>query len=177
MIDPVLYWIASLSLAVLWLCAALDKSRGREKFQQVLENYKLLPSVLVPPVALIIPPLEFLLALGLIAPPTHSIAAALSAALLLAYAMAIGVNLLRGRIHIDCGCSLGKKRAISWWLVLRNCVLASFAVALLLPLGERQWHLEDSIITLLVTVFICVSYPLVYMIIDNMNSMVSGVEQ
>ena len=177
MIDPVLYWIASLCLGVLWLGAALGKWRAGREFQQVLGAYKLLPLGLVPAVALLLPLLELCLALGLIVPVMQRLAASLSAVLLLAYALAMAINLLRGRIHIDCGCSLGKKQAISWWLVTRNCALSSVSLGLLLPLTERQWHLEDAVITLLVAVFICVAYPAVIMIIGNSNSLVSGVKQ
>jgi len=177
MIDPVLYWVTSFCLAALWLCAALGKWRAGREFRQVLGAYKLLPLSLVPTVALLLPLLELCLALGLVVPVTHSMAALLSAALLLAYALAIAINLLRGRIHIDCGCSLGKKQAISWWLVWRNCGLASLALGLLLPLAQRQWHLADAMITLLVTVFICLAYPLVSMIIGNTHALTNGVRQ
>ena len=49
-----------------------------------------------------------------------------AAALLAAYGAAIGVNLARGRRHIDCGCvGPAARRPIGGWLVARNGVLAA----------------------------------------------------
>jgi len=50
--------------------------------------------------------------------------------LMAGYGAAITVNLLRGRSWIDCGCGGGEQ--LSWSLVVRNLVLAGFA---LLPLA------------------------------------------
>jgi hypothetical protein len=51
---------------------------------------------------------------------------------LLLFALAMGVNLRRGRRHIDCGCfQSALRQTLSWTLVARNVVLASLmAVAL-----------------------------------------------
>ena len=45
---------------------------------------------------------------------------------------AMSINLVRGKDDLDCGCSGPAGfcgRAISWALVVRNCVLAIFALA------------------------------------------------
>jgi hypothetical protein len=64
--------------------------------------------------------------------------------LLLLYAGAIGLNLLRGRVLLDCGCG-GRSQPISWWLVGRNLALAGAAGLALLPVGERPLTLLDGI--------------------------------
>ncbi len=58
--------------------------------------------------------------------------------MLLVYAAAVGVNLRRGRRHIDCGCAgPAARRPISGWLVARNVVLAAAALAGLAPVAPR----------------------------------------
>jgi hypothetical protein len=47
-----------------------------------------------------------------------------ASALLALFAVAMGINLLRGRTHIDCGCfDSTLKQPLRWSLVLRNAVL------------------------------------------------------
>jgi len=95
-------------------------------FQGVVANYRLLPDAMVAPAAHLIPPVELLLGatllLGLAFPGPELGAAAL----LLLFALAMGINLRRGRRHIDCGCfQSALKQTLSWTLVMRNVVLAS----------------------------------------------------
>ena len=52
-------------------------------------------------------------------PVTRSVGLGSAAALLSAYALFIGINLLRGRSDIACGCG-GSKALISWMMVGRN---------------------------------------------------------
>src|SRR3990170_4114641 len=60
-------------------------------------------------------------------------------ALLAAYALAIAINLLRGRTRIDCGClGFGRHDRIAWTMVARNLVLIALALALLLPASPRR---------------------------------------
>ena len=55
---------------------------------------------------------------------------AAAALLLSVFAVAMGINLLRGRRHIDCGCFQGTlKQPLSWTLVSRNALLALLLVA------------------------------------------------
>ena len=94
-------------------------------FQGVVANYRLLPDAMVAPAAHLIPPVELLLGatllLGLAFPGPELGAAAL----LLLFALAMGINLRRGRRHIDCGCfQSALKQTLSWTLVMRNVVLA-----------------------------------------------------
>ena len=55
---------------------------------------------------------------------------AAAAGLLSAFAVAMGINLLRGRRHIDCGCFQGAlKQPLRWTLVIRNALLALLLLA------------------------------------------------
>ena len=72
-----------------------------------------------------------------------------TAALLASYMSAIAVNLLRGRIHIDCGCTMGtsagKDQQLSWGLVARNSVLIMAALTATVPTTERAIGLVDYV--------------------------------
>jgi hypothetical protein len=112
-------------VALVYLSAAVGKLRHWAAFQGVVANYRLLPDMLVAPVAYCLPPFEALLGatllFGLLSPSAELAAAAL----LLAFGAAIGINLLRGRRNIDCGCyQSALKQNLSWTLVMRNGVLA-----------------------------------------------------
>jgi hypothetical protein len=70
------------------------------------------------------------------------------AALLLVYAAAMAVNIVRGRTHIDCGClGFGTSRAsLGWELVARNMLLAAVALAAAaLPVAPRALGAIDAI--------------------------------
>src|SRR6202035_1483448 len=57
-------------------------------------------------------------------------AEAAAAVLLGAFAVAMGINLLRGRRQIDCGCFQGAlKQPLRWTLVGRNALLVLLLVA------------------------------------------------
>jgi hypothetical protein len=112
-------------IALVYLTAAIGKMRHWAVFQGVVANYRLLPDVLVAPFAYWLPPFEALLGAALLFGWLSPWAELAAASLLLVFAAAMGINLKRGRQHIDCGCfqSVLKQR-LSWTLVVRNGVLA-----------------------------------------------------
>jgi Methylamine utilisation protein MauE len=117
-------------IALVFVSAAVGKMRNWAIFRGVVANYRLLPQVLVGPVTYVLPPAEAAigaaLPTGLLAPWTEAAAALL----LSVFAVAMGINLLRGRRHIDCGCFQGTlKQPLSWTLVSRNALLALLLVA------------------------------------------------
>ena len=135
MLDPVIVWTARLVLAAVLLAAAVAKLRALEEFAGVVHNYRLLPELLARPVAYALPVLEIVLALGLLLDPTRRPAAVATAALLAVFALAMAINLWRGRAHIDCGCfAAALKQRLSWALVARNGVLIGLAL-LIVPLA------------------------------------------
>jgi uncharacterized membrane protein YphA (DoxX/SURF4 family) len=117
-------------LAGVFLRSGVGKVTALAQFRTAVANYRLLPAVLVAPVAYGLPFAEIaaaiLLALGIL----PLVVAAALALLLLAFAVAIAVNLARGRV-IDCGCagSAAAPRMISWRHVVTDLVLAGAAVA------------------------------------------------
>lgn len=146
MIDPLVGHVIALGLALLLLSAAWHKLAARAVFVAVLRGYGLLPAPLLRPVAALIPLAEVVLAVAWLTGTARGLVANASAALLLAYAAAIAINLVRGRVEIDCGCGLaGASQRLSGWLVARNILLAGFAVLAALPASGRALGLADAL--------------------------------
>lgn len=134
--EPVVTLCLRTFLALLFATAAWSKLTRLEEFYGVVRNFRLLPDGASRAVAWLLPVLELLVAIGLVLRPLAVPAAQLAAVLLLVFAVAIAVNVVRGRTAIDCGCfRQGLKQRISWWLVGRNAGLAILAlvVAAVLP--------------------------------------------
>jgi hypothetical protein len=119
---------------LLFLEAGLGKLAHGARFEGVVANYEILPGRLVGVVARGLPAAELALAAALLtAPGLDALApwsALAGAALLAVFAAAMGVNLLRGRSAIDCGCGRGGLRQpLSWGRVGRNLGLAGLLAA------------------------------------------------
>jgi hypothetical protein len=145
-LDPVIQISVAYALAVLWLIGGVDKVMRFRRFSATVLEYHILPDSLSVRSAAIVAALEIGLAGALLTPLGRSAGLGGSAGLLALYAAAIGVNLLRGRRHIDCGC-LGPvdRQPLSEWLVGRNLVLAAAALVGLLPVQSRALVWIDAI--------------------------------
>jgi hypothetical protein len=136
MIDPLVIRLIAVALGVLLLGAAGHKVLPGSGFEAILADYRLLPASLCKVAARLVPGIEALLGLGWLAGFAMPVVAPLTAGLFAVYGVAIAVNLLRGRVHIDCGCGLGGRspadQGLSWLLVVRNGLLV---LAALLPLA------------------------------------------
>ncbi|MEP6884201.1 MAG: MauE/DoxX family redox-associated membrane protein [Gammaproteobacteria bacterium] len=122
-------------VSLVFLTAAYGKFRHLTALQGVVANYRLIPDMLVVPVAYLLAPVEALLGTALLlglGSPWPELGAA---ALLTLFAAAMGINMARGRRHIDCGCfQSALKQTLNWTLVFRNVVLAMLlGVAILAP--------------------------------------------
>ena len=150
--DPAVSILLSVAFALLLGAAALHKLTQFREFRQVLSEYQLLPATLVGPAAIAIVGTEVLLASGWAFRVWLPYVGLASSALLLVYAVAIGVNLRRGRVFIDCGCAFGRTagETISAGMVIRNVLLAGVSIASLLPLSSRALGFTDALL-------ICVS--------------------
>jgi len=118
-------------VALVFTRAAALKFGAGAAFEGVVGNYDLLPRALVAPVALALPLVEGAIAASLPVPwALQSWAALAAAALLLVFAAAMGINLARGRGHIDCGCGDARSRQpLHASLVVRNLALAALLIA------------------------------------------------
>lgn len=134
-IDPLLVWLARLGLALLLALACVHKFRDIPAFKRVLAGYQLLPDRFLAPAAVAIALLELAAATAAIGPGADLWRAGVggASALLTIYAFAIGINIVRGNAHLDCGClGFGARQAqLSWGLVIRNIGLAALGVIVL----------------------------------------------
>ena len=123
-------------VGLVFLLAATQKTRHWRIFFGVVANYRLLPRAAVVPVAVLLPPLEMIVALLLLSAQLLPWSLLGAGALLILFAGAMAVNLHRGRAHIDCGCGQSfLKQTLSWTLVVRNGVLAALLAPSLAPIG------------------------------------------
>ena len=132
--DPLVRDTLWAATTVLFSLALYHKLHDWAGFQRALADYRIVPSSLVPMVAAVVVLLEAAVVFGRFV--------ALGGVLLLAYAGAIAVNLVRGRVRIDCGCggAAGRER-LSWWLVGRNvvCAAGAFAASSRASLRDLEW--------------------------------------
>lgn len=137
MIDPAIGALLAGLFALLFAVAAAHKLRGRAHFAEVFAAYRLLPPRFAR-ASLVVPVLEALVAIGLLVPATRALGACGGACLLGLYAVAIAVNLRRGRRELSCGCGgPHDRRPIAAWMVARNLALAAVLPVLMLPWATR----------------------------------------
>jgi Methylamine utilisation protein MauE len=136
MIDPAISTLLAGAFALLFATAAFHKVRDLDAFSQVFGAYQIVPAG--PSVAALVPALEAAVAAGLVVPASRPVAGLTGAVLLLSYAVAIAVNLRRGRRELSCGCGgPDERRPIAAWMVIRNLLLTPALAAVALPLSAR----------------------------------------
>ena len=143
-IDPLVGTIVRLGLSVLFAFAAWHKLRDPVAFRAAATDYQLVPARLLGAFALALPLVESAVAVGLIWPDTARAAGVAGAGLLGLYSGAIGINLLRGRRRIECGCfGPAARRELDEWLLARNGALVVACLCGALPAGDRALGLLD----------------------------------
>lgn len=148
MLDPLIIKAISIGLGLMFLLAAYHKLASGAEFRVTLLEYQLLPEWLISPASRIIPMTEILLGCSwLLSSYGQTLTAVASASLLGLYALAIGINLRRGRVYFDCGCSFGGKddseQFLSGGLVVRNLILIATVLITLLPTTTRSFGIGD----------------------------------
>lgn len=151
MIDPLIVKAISIGLGLMFLLAGYHKLADGAAFRITLLEYQVLPETLVAPASRIIPIVEVLLGgAWLFAWYGAGMTAMASAGLLGVYAAAIALNIMRGRVHFDCGCGFGGKREneqyLSGGLIARNVALIAAALVTMLPTATRELVFADYVI-------------------------------
>lgn len=155
--DPAAKGAVIGALALILLGAAWHKLSEPNMFLSALAAYRLLPQGLLDVAARGIPLLEIALGAGLLVPATRSLALVGVALLMLGYALAIGINLARGRSYIDCGCG-GAAHPLSWGLLVRNGILAAAALAASGATMDRPLDWLDAVTVVLGVLAFFVTY-------------------
>ena len=134
-IDPSIPITSRVLGALIFGMAALGKLRHRDEFVGLVANYQLVPEPLVPMVAWLVLALETVVVLSLATGVALAAGASLAVTLLCVFALAMTINLARGRPEIDCGCfQSALRQRLSVPLVVRNMVLT----VAVLPLIEAE---------------------------------------
>src|SRR6516164_10283883 len=102
-------------VGLVFMLAATQKAMHWRILPGVIANYRLLPRWMSLPAAVLLPPVEMVLALLLLSAQFRSWPALAAITLLLLFAGAMAINLTRGRDHIDCGCGeMFLRQALNW---------------------------------------------------------------
>lgn len=156
--DPVVVHAAAAGIAAVLLIGAVEKLRAPEVFADAVDNYRLLPAWSVGAAARALPWLELLAGALLLPTATRGIGAALALALLLLFTAAIGINLLRGRTRIDCGCGGNEHIPLSGGLVVRNAVLMGLAMVAAITPAARPAVWLDALAAGFAAIFLLGAY-------------------
>lgn len=147
-LDPAIDLLLRCAFFALFASACVHKLVGLTAFQGTVAAYLrgIAPAggVLVSGAALLALVGEVLAAAACVLPVGHGLRAGLIAGMLLLYAAAMGLNLVRGNTLLDCGCHWGKLRqpvgpALAW----RNLGMALVALLLAAPVVERPVQALD----------------------------------
>ncbi len=164
-VDPAITALVLGCMALLFAAAAAHKLRDLRRFEEIFNAYGLVPLPAGLRLARAVPVLEGSLAVGLLLDVSRPTAVAAGAGLLVAYAAAIAVNLLRGRRDLACGCGgPDDRRPIAGWMVWRNIVLAGLLATVMLPSSPRALELTDA----LTVGFGTAACALVYLCLDRL---------
>ena len=105
-------------MGILFLAASWDKILDPKGFAVIIQNYKILPAVLVQPFALFLPWIEAICGILLVSGKLTKGAALIVAMLMMIFIIALTLNLYRG-LDISCGCfSLSTESKKSAYLYL-----------------------------------------------------------
>lgn len=131
--------VCRLVLGGIFIYASLDKIAHPRAFAEIIANYALLPDWSVTLPALVLPWLELLAGLCLVAGAWRRSAALLLSLLLLAFILALGVNALRG-IDLSCGCfsTSAADKESAWTLILRDLLILIPGVVIVLFGREKR---------------------------------------
>jgi hypothetical protein len=143
-LDPAFGYLIIAGIALLFAGAGAQKLRDLARFADAFAAYRVLPETLARRVAWLVPFLELCVAAGLGWTPSRRMAGLAAITVLIAYASGLGLNLLRGRRDLDCGCGAARdRRAIAAWMVWRNLILAVALGTTELPWLPRSLNLID----------------------------------
>jgi len=164
-IDPAIAALIVACGALLFAGGAIHKLRALRRFDEIFAAYGLLPWAARLRLSRAVPLLEALAAGGLLLDATRTAAAYVAIVLLLVYAGAIAVNLVRGRRELACGCGgPDDRRPIAPWMVWRNILFAFVLLPVTLPWSARPLGLTDMVTIGCGTA----TFALVYLCLDRL---------
>ena len=141
-------WVTRLvgvALGAVFIVAAVPKIADPPSFAHMIYNYRLLPGWAIDAAALVMPWIEILTGLALVAGVVRRTAAIAAGCLLVLFVAAIGVNLAR-RNAVQCGCfdvhaaekTREEKLADMRWVLIRDVGLGLLVAQQLVATRKRQ---------------------------------------
>ena len=107
---------ATVVVAALFFYAGASKMENPQVFADAIAAYRMLPDALINPVALVLPPLEVIVAVCVCIPVLRGAGLLLMGGMTIVFLMALAQAALRGLV-VDCGC-FGGGEASAWKMVL-----------------------------------------------------------
>jgi uncharacterized membrane protein YphA (DoxX/SURF4 family) len=125
--------LCRLALGGIFIYASLDKIAHPLEFAKIIANYAILPDFLLTLPALVLPWLELVAGLLLVAGVWTRSSALLLSLLLLVFILALGFNALRG-ISMSCGCfsTSASDTESAWVLIFRDLLILLPGIVILL---------------------------------------------
>src|ERR1700730_9999328 len=125
----------AVGLGAVFVASAVAKLRTRN-FVSTVEDYRLLPRIAVRPIGLLLPWFEAAVGVAMVVGVAPALSLWAAAGLLIVFAIAMAVNLVRGR-RLACGCQGDAETPIGCLSGLRNGVFAVMAAssAMVGPVG------------------------------------------
>ncbi|MDQ3006064.1 MAG: DoxX family membrane protein [Chloroflexota bacterium] len=166
-----------LFLSMIFFLSAIDKIQRPQQFIETISLYNLLPKTWSKSIAFAIISLELVLAILLLAGWQSRIVAEICLLLVIVFSCAVGINLIRGRTHIGCGCFGSNHSAkINLRLIGRNLILIVAAIYAMLwgggalALDSYPLVLERLLTaeTLLPFILICLGGFLLFLLIRRL---------
>jgi len=103
------------ALGAMMLVSGAEKLRRHDDFLGTLAGYRLLPDAMLETAAWALGGLETALGVAFLLHLAPQVAGGVSACLFVVFAMAMAINLVRGRTDVSCGCVPGLERTpLSW---------------------------------------------------------------
>ena len=133
-----LHFVTRTALGIVFLISAIAKLRDPRGFAKGVAEYRLVWSALTTPVSFLVIVIEFWLSIAHLLGLVITLTASLALAVLAGFAIAVGVNLSRGR-ELPCYCFGRGREQISWHILFRLLLLA-FGEVFLLTTNQYARH-------------------------------------
>jgi len=136
-VPPRLVTLLRVGLGVLFVAAAWPKLQDPEAFAVAVSNYHLLGESIGRGLALVLPPVELLVGLGLILGVADAGASLLAVVMMMVFTGAVGAALARG-LDISCGCfDTAGGQSVGLAKIAENVAL--IAASIVVWRGDRSW--------------------------------------
>ncbi len=134
-------------MGLLFIYSGFFKALDPVAFGRVIELYRISPSALIPYAAIVLPYLELLIGIFLVAGLKIRAASFLSMGLMAVFTVAISINVVRGA-SFECGCfethRFGMSEKIGFPLIVRD--IAFFILFYVIFIAKKHHYSLDTII-------------------------------